>query len=59
MPTIVTGLMGPPGASTVAQLTDIDKTNLVDGATLVFNEASSVWKATNRLDSQIIEAGQF
>lgn len=57
--TIVTGIMGPPGSSSLSQLTDIDRTNLVSGATLVYDEAFSLWVATKLLDNQILEAGQF
>lgn len=57
--TIVTGIMGPAGADSLAQLTDIDKTGLVDGATLIYNASTSQWKTTKLLDNQILEAGQF
>lgn len=56
---IVTGIMGPPGSTTIANMTDVDKTELTDGAVLVYKAQTAVWKATNRLDSQILEAGQF
>ena len=60
--TIVTGLMGPPGRDGIQNLSqagDIDSTELIDGATLVYNASTSKWKATNKLDNQILEAGQF
>jgi hypothetical protein len=56
---VVTGIMGPPGASSISGLTDLDRTELVDGATLVYRASDSIWKATNKLDNQILEAGQF
>lgn len=56
---VVTGIMGPPGSTTIANMTDVDKTELTDGAVLVYKAQTAVWKATNRLDSQILEAGQF
>ena len=56
---VVTGIMGPPGASSISALTDLDMTELVDGATLVYRASDSTWKATNKLDNQILEAGQF
>lgn len=62
MGVVVTGLMGPPGASgvtTISSATDLDTSELVDGATLVYKAETAVWRATNRLDSQILEAGQF
>jgi hypothetical protein len=57
--TIVTGIMGPPGASSIAEMLDVDKTELTNGATLVYNSSNAFWKATNKLDNQILEAGQF
>lgn len=60
--TIVTGLMGPPGkdsTNTISQSQDVDTTDLVNGATLVYRASDAKWKATNRLDNQILEAGQF
>ena len=56
---VVTGIMGPPGTTTISGLTDIDRTDLTDGATLVYKASNAVWKATNKLDNQILEAGQF
>lgn len=56
---IVTGIMGLPGVTSIADLTDIDKTGLVSGATLVYNEDSAMWEATRLLNNQILEAGQF
>ena len=56
---VVTGIMGPPGASTLSELSDVDKTQLVNGATLVYDSSNAIWKATNKLDNQILEAGQF
>ena len=56
---IVTGLMGPPGASSFAQLQDIDLTQLGSGSTLVYNTQTQKWTATTLLDQQVIESGQF
>jgi hypothetical protein len=57
--TIVTGMMGPPGAATLNQLRDLDLTELVSGSTLVYNTQTQKWTATTLLDQQIIESGQF
>jgi hypothetical protein len=57
--TIITGIMGPPGSSNISSLSDIDKTQLTDGATLVYKADTAIWRATNILDNQILEAGQF
>jgi hypothetical protein len=57
---VLAGQMGPPGPSgTLSAMSDIDRTDLTDGATLVYNANASIWKATNKLDNQILEAGQF
>lgn len=56
---IVTGIMGPPGASTFGQLQDIDLTQLGSGSTLVYNTQTQKWTATTLLDQQVIESGQF
>ena len=60
--TVVTGLMGPPGQDGIMNLSqahDVDLTGLSDGATLVYTASESKWKATTKLESQILEAGQF
>lgn len=60
--TIVTGLIGPPGppgVTRLAELTDVNNTGLVDGATLAYNATTLQWAATKILDNQILEAGQF
>lgn len=57
---VVTGIMGPPGESgSISESSDIDKTNLVDGATLVYSANTAKWVATRLLENQILEAGQF
>jgi hypothetical protein len=56
---VVTGIMGPSGASSLSDMSDVDKTQLVNGATLVYDANRAIWKATNKLDNQILEAGQF
>lgn len=57
---VVTGIMGPPGANgTISGASDLDTTGLTDGATLVYRADTAIWRATNRLDNQILEAGQF
>lgn len=57
--TIVAGLMGPPGAASFAELRDIDLSQLASGSTLVFNTTTNKWTATNLLEQQIVECGQF
>lgn len=56
---VLTGIMGPPGASSITDMQDLDKTELTDGATLVYKANTATWRTTNKLDNQILEAGQF
>lgn len=56
---VVTGLMGPPGFTSISNADDVDKSQLTDGAVLVYKTQTATWTATNKLDSQILEAGQF
>lgn len=57
--TIVTGVMGPPGFTSITNADDVDKSQLTDGAVLVYAANTATWRATNKLDNQILEAGQF
>lgn len=59
-----TGAPGPAGLNNVVKLsdmTDLDKTNLVDGAFLVYRASDQFWKATASLQpvSISIESGEF
>lgn len=56
---IVTGIMGPAVASSITNSSDVDMTNLYSGSVLVYNTSINKWVATNLLDQQTIEAGQF
>lgn len=56
---VITGIMGPPGSSSLSNMVDVDRTDLTDGATLVYKADTQVWRTTNTLDNQILEAGQF
>lgn len=56
---IITGIVGPKANNAINQANDIDLTGLTDGATLVYSTTSSKWKATNRLEKQIMEGGQY
>lgn len=59
-PTVVlAGAMGPPGASELASLGDVDATNLQDGGILVYTQATQRWTATTTLEKQVLEGGQF
>lgn len=56
---VVTGMMPPPAASTITNSADIDISGLQDGGMLIYNATSQKWVATNLLEKQIFEAGQF
>ena len=58
---IVSGMIGPAaqGATTFASMTDIDLAQLAPGSTLVYNNSTQKWTATNLLDQQIVESGQY
>lgn len=61
--TIVTGLMGPKGADgsapTLASIPDVDTVNKQNGSILVYSTITNTWVATNTLNNQTIEAGQY
>lgn len=56
---VVAGLMGPPGAYVLGNLKDVDTSQLQDGGLLVYTQATQKWTATNTLERQILEGGQF
>ena len=56
---IVTGMMPPPATSSITNSVDIDLTQLQDGGLLVYNATTQKWTATNLLEKQIFESGQF
>lgn len=61
--TVVTGLLGPKGddgiRTSLATLTDVDMTNIANGALLVYSTVAGKWQAGNNLNNQILEAGQY
>jgi hypothetical protein len=57
--TIVTGIMGPRGASSFSQLPDIDLSQLSPGSLLVYDAGTMRWTATTLLDQQTVESGQY
>lgn len=56
---ITSGMMPPPTVNSIAASGDVDLSQLQDGGMLIYNTATNMWKATNLLDKQIFEAGQF
>lgn len=57
--TIVTGIMGPPGKTTVSGLEDVDVTTLNPGSVLVYNTQTQKWISTTLLNQQIVDSGQY
>lgn len=57
--TIVTGLMGPPGSGELYNLSDVDLSQLAQGSVLAYDQTTQKWVATNRLEHQVFEAGQY
>jgi hypothetical protein len=43
----------------ISKLDDVDMTGLDDGSVLVYSTASSKWEATNLLEKQTVECGQY
>lgn len=56
---VVTGMIGPRGTTKLNENIDVDATNLVNGATLVYSDSIQKWQATNLLENQIINGGFF
>ena len=56
---VTSGMMPPNTVGTITNSADIDISGLQDGGTLVYSAATNKWVATNLLDKQIFEAGQF
>lgn len=56
---ITSGMMPPPAVNLLSAAGDIDVSQLQDGGVLVYNTSTNKWTATNLLDKQIFEAGQF
>jgi len=55
---VVGGMIGPT-ATTLKGLSDLDLTQLAAGSLLVYNAGNQKWTATNLLDQQVFESGQF
>lgn len=61
--TIITEVeQGPPGLDGIQSIEDaidVDSSGKVDGSVLVYSAQDQKWKATNQLEKQVIEAGQY
>lgn len=56
---IITGIMGPRGATQIADAAQFDLTDLGEGSLLVYNSTTQKWVATTLLDQQTFESGQY
>jgi hypothetical protein len=55
---VIGGMIGPT-ITTLRGLSDLDLTELAAGSLLVYNAGTEKWTATNKLEQQIFESGQF
>lgn len=53
----VQGMKGTP--SKLGEIADVDTTDLIPGATLVFDGLREKWVATAILDKQLVDGGNF
>ena len=58
-PPVIQGEQGPSGVTNISQATDVDVTNVSDGAVLVYASTSSKWTATTTLEKQAVEGGHY
>ncbi len=56
---VITGVMGPPGLSSITYASDIDISQLTDGSTLVYLQSAAKWQATTLLEKQVMNGGFF
>lgn len=55
-----TGPQGPPGPiSSFANTPDVDLTSLKDGSLLVYKALTNKWLASNSLNAQDVDSGEF
>jgi hypothetical protein len=53
------GPPGPAGIDKIGDASDVDDSNKVNGAILVYSAQSQKWVATTQLENQTIESGQY
>lgn len=56
---VLAGQMGPAGRSELSLMNDVDLSDLRDGGVLIYQQAKHKWTATNTLEKQVLEGGQF
>ncbi len=53
------GIPGPSGTTTIMGASDFDKSNIQDGALLIYRAEDDKISTTKILNQQVIEAGQY
>ncbi len=53
------GPPGPAGIQSIADATDVDSSNRVDGSLLVYSTQTQKWVATTLLENQSVESGHY
>jgi hypothetical protein len=56
---IIAGMIGPQGVTTIEGLQNIDISNIQNGSLLIYNVSTQKWTASNLLEQQIVESGQY
>lgn len=56
---IIAGMIGPQGVTTLEGLQNIDISNIQNGSLLIYNVSTQKWTASNLLEQQIVESGQY
>lgn len=59
-PTVIyTGIIGPPGPGSIAEMPDVDASQLNSGSLLVYNAQTQKWTSTTLLNQQVVDSGQY
>lgn len=53
------GAQGEAGTTFLSNLDDVDSSNVSDGSLLIYKQQTQKWIASNKLDSQDIDAGNY
>jgi len=53
------GIQGPAGPAQINAANDVDVSNLTDGSLLVYSTQVEKWTATQLLEKQTMECGQY
>jgi hypothetical protein len=57
--TVSTSLTNPAFVESVAQIADVDTSELNNGAVLVYKTTTNKWTSTTTLEAQNLEGGEF